>query len=42
MKDFETPSVVGMVEAYQRVKATGLQHVRLGNGGVFARTEEHL
>ena len=40
MKDFESPSVVEMVEAYQRVKATGLQHIRLGNVGVFARTEQ--
>jgi pyruvate-formate lyase-activating enzyme len=40
MKDFESPSVVEMVEAYQRVKATGLQHIRLGNIGTFARTEK--
>jgi hypothetical protein len=40
MKDFESPSVVEMVEAYQRVKVTGLQHIRLGNVSVFARTEQ--
>ena len=39
MKDFARPSVAEMVEAYQRVKAVGLTHVRLGNLGVFARSE---
>jgi len=39
MKDFQSPSVKEMVAAYQRVKATGLQNIRLGNLGVFARTE---
>jgi pyruvate-formate lyase-activating enzyme len=39
MKDFARPSVAEMVEAYQRVKAVGLTHVRLGNVGVFAPTE---
>ena len=39
MKDFARPSVTQMVEAYQRVKAVGLTHIRLGNLGVFARTE---
>jgi hypothetical protein len=29
-----------MVEAYHRVKATGLKNIRLGNVGVFARTKE--
>ena len=33
------PSVKKMVEAYQRIKETGLQNIRLGNLGVFARTE---
>ena len=40
MKEFATPTVVEMVEAYHRVKATGLQHIRLGNVGVFVRTDE--
>jgi hypothetical protein len=29
-----------MVEAYHRVKTTGLKNIRLGNIGVFARTKE--
>jgi pyruvate-formate lyase-activating enzyme len=40
MKDFASPSVAQMVEAYQRVKAVGLTNVRLGNLGVFARSAE--
>jgi hypothetical protein len=28
-----------MVEAYQRVKMVGLNNIRLGNVGVFARSE---
>ena len=39
MKDFSSPSVTQMVEAYQRIRAAGLMNVRLGNVGVFARTE---
>jgi pyruvate-formate lyase-activating enzyme len=39
MTDFRGPQVKEMVEAYQRVKATGLQNIRLGNLGVFASTE---
>ena len=38
MKDFARPGVAEMVAAYQRVKAVGLKHIRLGNIGVFART----
>jgi pyruvate-formate lyase-activating enzyme len=40
MKDFRTPTVQEMVAAYQRVKATGMQNVRLGNMGVFVRTRQ--
>ena len=40
MKDFSSPNVTQMVEAYQRVKAAGLTNVRLGNVGVFARSAE--
>ena len=40
MKAFKSPSVTEMVEAYQRVKATGLKNIRLGNLGVFVRTKE--
>jgi pyruvate-formate lyase-activating enzyme len=39
MKDFARPRVAEMVEAYQRVKTVGLKNIRLGNVGVFARTE---
>ena len=40
MKKHKNPSVMEMVEAYHRVKATGLKNIRLGNLGVFARTKE--
>ncbi len=40
MKEYKNPSVTEMIEAYQRVKATGLKNIRLGNVGVFARTKE--
>ncbi len=36
MKDFRSPSVEEMVEAYKRAKAAGLQNIRLGNLGVIA------
>jgi pyruvate-formate lyase-activating enzyme len=39
MKDYASPTVVEMVEAYQRVKMVGLNNIRLGNVGVFARSE---
>ncbi|MBL7179946.1 MAG: radical SAM protein [Pseudomonadota bacterium] len=39
MKDFRSPDVREMVEAYERAKAAGLQHIRLGNLGVFARSQ---
>jgi len=42
MKAYQSPSVTEMIEAYQRVKATGLNNIRLGNIGVFARTKEDL
>jgi len=31
-----------MLEAYERVKDVGLENVRLGNIGIFVRTEEDL
>jgi len=40
MKGYKSPSVTEMVEAYHRVKATGLKNIRIGNVGVFARSEE--
>jgi pyruvate formate lyase activating enzyme len=39
MKNHSPPTVVEMVAAYQRVKDLGLEKIRLGNVGVFARTE---
>jgi len=39
MQDHRSPTVREMVLAYQSAKATGLRNVRLGNLGVFARTE---
>jgi hypothetical protein len=42
MKAYQSPSVTKRIEAYQRVKATGLKNIRLGNIGVFARTKEDL
>jgi pyruvate formate lyase activating enzyme len=40
MKRYKSPKVSQMVEAYLEAKATGLRHVRLGNTGVFASTEQ--
>jgi pyruvate-formate lyase-activating enzyme len=40
MKNFQSPTTTEMVEAYQKVKATGLQNIRLGNVGIFVRTEK--
>ena len=40
MKDFRSPSVEEMVGAYQRVKSIGLTNIRLGNVGVFARSDK--
>jgi pyruvate-formate lyase-activating enzyme len=43
MKNYRSPTVKEMVSAYQTVKATGLKNIRLGNLGVFVRTEaEHI
>ena len=39
MKNHASPTVVEMVDAYRRVKAVGLKNIRLGNIGVFARSE---
>jgi hypothetical protein len=40
MRDYRHPSVQEMIEAFHGVKATGLQRVRLGNTGVFAKGDE--
>ena len=39
MKDFRSPTVEEMVEAYRRVQSTGLKNIRLGNLGVFIHDE---
>ncbi len=39
MKDYRAPTVREMVEAYQATKSVGLENVRLGNVGIFAKTE---
>ncbi|MBW2237776.1 MAG: radical SAM protein [Deltaproteobacteria bacterium] len=39
MKNFRSPTVGEMIEAYRRVKNVGLKNIRLGNVGVFAPTE---
>jgi pyruvate formate lyase activating enzyme len=39
MKDVPPPTVATIVDAYQRIKATGLKNIRLGNLGVFLRSE---
>jgi pyruvate-formate lyase-activating enzyme len=39
MKDYARPTVEQMVDAYQKTKATGLRNIRLGNLGVFLRSE---
>jgi pyruvate-formate lyase-activating enzyme len=39
MMDFRSPTVEEMVEAYERVRGTGLDNVRLGNLGVFLHSE---
>lgn len=40
MKDYRAPTVYEMVAAYERAKVAGLQNIRLGNLGVFARTQK--
>jgi pyruvate-formate lyase-activating enzyme len=40
MTQYRTPTVMEMVDAYQRAKSVGLINVRLGNMGVFIRTEK--
>ena len=42
MIEYRSPSAQEMVEAYIRVKQKGLEAVRLGNVGVFVRTEQDL
>jgi pyruvate formate lyase activating enzyme len=40
MKDFRGPNVEEIVDAYQGVKSVGLKNIRIGNVGVFARTQK--
>jgi pyruvate-formate lyase-activating enzyme len=40
MKDFRSPTVGEIVDAYQSVKSIGLKNIRIGNVGVFARTDK--
>jgi len=40
MRDYRHPTAQEMIEAFLGVKATGLQRVRLGNTGVFAKGDE--
>ena len=40
MKGFRSPETREIVTAYRRVKKTGLQNIRIGNLGVFVRSEE--
>ena len=42
LKDVSSPNLKQMLEAYARVKHVGLTNVRLGNIGIFVRTEEDL
>jgi pyruvate-formate lyase-activating enzyme len=38
MGSYRPPTTSEMIDAYERAKAAGLQHVRLGNLGVFVKT----
>ena len=40
MKSFRPPTAKEMVHAYDQAKAAGLENIRLGNPGVFIRSEE--
>jgi pyruvate-formate lyase-activating enzyme len=42
MKSYRSPTVKEMVEAYQAVRSIGLESVRLGNVGIFARTQRDV
>ena len=39
MKKYRSPTVKEMISAYRKVKAAGLKNIRLGNLGVFIRTQ---
>lgn len=42
MKNVPSPNLEQMLSAYEAVKEVGLQHVRLGNIGVFVQTNREL
>ncbi len=42
MKEYRSPALEEMVEAFQAVKAAGLKNVRLGNTGIFAHTGDQI
>jgi len=42
LKGVPSPNLEQMLEAYERVKDRGLKNVRLGNIGIFVRTEEEF
>jgi len=42
LMDVPSPNLEQMLEAYAKVKDVGLKNVRLGNIGMFVRTEEDL
>jgi pyruvate-formate lyase-activating enzyme len=39
MKAYQSPTVMEMVGSYQAAKSTGLKNIRLGNLGIFIKTE---
>ncbi len=40
MKEFRSPTLKEMIQAFEAVKETGLKNVRLGNTGIFAKDEK--
>jgi pyruvate formate lyase activating enzyme len=42
LKEVPSPNLNQMLDAYARVKDVGLKNVRLGNNGIFVKTEEDL
>ena len=42
LKDVPTPTLTQMLEVYARVRNVGLRNVRLGNIGIFVRTQEDM
>jgi pyruvate formate lyase activating enzyme len=42
MKEYRSPNLSEMIWAYQEVKKVGLKNVRLGNTGIFAKSEKEI